>query len=87
VAQGDDAAITGAIVALAQELDMCSVAEGVETPAQADWLRAKGCDRVQGYLFSRPVEEAAVLRTVCDAAWNGKQSARPCVALVTRSGR
>ena len=36
------------------------VAEGVETPKQASRLRALGCHFAQGYLFSRPVEAAAI---------------------------
>jgi EAL domain-containing protein (putative c-di-GMP-specific phosphodiesterase class I) len=35
------------------------IAEGVETTSQADYLRRRGCDFAQGYLFSRPVEAGA----------------------------
>ena len=56
-------AIVKAIVSLAHNLGMEVVAEGVETPAQADALRALGCQRGQGFLFSRPLpaDEAALL--------------------------
>mgnify|MGYP000072404952 CR=1 FL=1 len=43
-----------AIVALAQELDLELVAEGVETTEQAEWLQAAGADIAQGYFYGRP---------------------------------
>lgn len=55
----DDKAITGAIISLAQKLQIEVIAEGVETQAQVDFLRASGCDDVQGYFVSRPVTPAA----------------------------
>jgi len=51
----DDAAVSRAIIALAHSLRLRVVAEGVETVEQLDFLRAEGCDLIQGYLFSRPV--------------------------------
>ena len=51
----DDAAIATAIISMAHSLRMQVVAEGVETPEQAAFLRNAGCDRLQGYLFGRPV--------------------------------
>lgn len=50
-----DQAIVSAIIAMAQSLKLRVVAEGVETAAQLDALRACGCDIVQGYLLSKPV--------------------------------
>ena len=44
----------GAIVALAHNLSLTVVAEGVETRAQYRSLRDHGCDRAQGYYFGRP---------------------------------
>jgi EAL domain-containing protein (putative c-di-GMP-specific phosphodiesterase class I) len=44
---------------MAHKLDLQVVAEGVETEAQRERLAAAGCDYGQGYLFSRPLPEAA----------------------------
>ncbi|MBX4883753.1 EAL domain-containing protein [Rhizobium bangladeshense] len=53
-------AIVRCVVNLAHDLDMQVTAEGVETPGQAEWLRGVGCDRLQGYLVSRPLPVAAI---------------------------
>jgi diguanylate cyclase (GGDEF)-like protein len=55
--EGDesDATLIATIVAMARALDVTTVAEGVETRAQATRLHELGCDDVQGYLYSRPV--------------------------------
>jgi len=52
---GDDAAIVGAIVAMARSLKLLVIAEGVETAQQLDFLISLGCDEYQGYLFSKPI--------------------------------
>jgi len=51
----NDAAIVASIVALAHNLKLSVIAEGVETEEQLDYLRRHGCDEVQGYYFSRPL--------------------------------
>jgi len=50
-----DAAITRAIIAMVHSLERRVVAEGVETQAQMDFLKANLCDEIQGYLLSPPV--------------------------------
>ena len=52
----DDEAISLAILSLAHALELRTVAEGVETEKQYAWLSKNGCDAVQGYYFSKPLE-------------------------------
>jgi diguanylate cyclase (GGDEF)-like protein len=51
-----EAAITNAIIVMAKSLDLGVIAEGVETVQQLEFLRNCGCDEVQGFYFSRPVD-------------------------------
>jgi diguanylate cyclase (GGDEF)-like protein/PAS domain S-box-containing protein len=53
--------IVQATIGLAKGLRLRTVAEGVETRAQADYLVAQGCDVLQGFLFARPMEPGAFL--------------------------
>ncbi|WLI90400.1 EAL domain-containing protein [Massilia sp. R2A-15] len=54
-----DCAIATTIIGMAQKLGHQVIAEGVETVEQLEFLRASGCDEVQGYLFSRPLAAGA----------------------------
>jgi diguanylate cyclase (GGDEF)-like protein/PAS domain S-box-containing protein len=51
----NDAAIVASIIALAHNLKLSVIAEGVETEEQLDYLRGHGCDQMQGYFFSPPL--------------------------------
>jgi diguanylate cyclase (GGDEF)-like protein len=57
-----DRLLVGAIVSLAHSLGLEVVAEGIETDDQRATLQRLGCGRGQGYLFSRPVQAAELLR-------------------------
>ncbi|USX55641.1 bifunctional diguanylate cyclase/phosphodiesterase [Lentzea sp. HUAS12] len=56
------------IIALAEVLGAKTVAEGIETPEQADWLRDAGCSYAQGYLFGRPAD-AAEWKAAASTGW------------------
>jgi diguanylate cyclase (GGDEF)-like protein len=51
----DAAAIASAVIAMARTLGKRTIAEGIETPAQLEFLKSLGCDCGQGFLFSHPV--------------------------------
>lgn len=51
----EDKAIVGAIIQMAHSLDMQTIAEGVETIGQLEYLREQGCNEVQGYYYSKPL--------------------------------
>lgn len=51
----DSAAIARTIIAMAHNLNLRAIAEGVETKEQLEYLRLHGCDEIQGYYVSRPV--------------------------------
>jgi EAL domain-containing protein (putative c-di-GMP-specific phosphodiesterase class I) len=53
-----DAAIVRGVISLGHDLNRRIVAEGVERPEQLEWLRAAGCDVVQGFLIQRPMPAA-----------------------------
>ena len=62
----EQAAVTQAVMKLARTFSLHTVAEGIETPAQAAHLAGLGCDMGQGYYFARPMpahEMAAALRS------------------------
>lgn len=74
--------IVETILDLAHKLNLGTVAEGVETKEQVAFLKASGCDLIQGYVFSRPVPEEDFRRTLkfaqqAQALPDGKAAERP----------
>lgn len=59
-----DAEISAATLALAHNLGLKVIAEGVETEAQRAYLNQHGCDFMQGYLFSKPLPADDVLQFI-----------------------
>jgi diguanylate cyclase (GGDEF)-like protein/PAS domain S-box-containing protein len=61
----NDEAITGAILAMASKLGLEVIAEGIETAEQSEFLMARGCTLMQGYLYARPMPVGQLL-DFCD---------------------
>ena len=59
-----NAALCRSIISLAHGKQLQAVAEGVELREEHEWLRANGCDAVQGYLFARPAPFEDMLRAL-----------------------
>jgi EAL domain-containing protein (putative c-di-GMP-specific phosphodiesterase class I) len=66
LSDSDDAKLVAAIIAMGHSLNLEIVAEGVETRDELRFLRARGCDLVQGYLFSEPLSPAGFADIVGD---------------------
>lgn len=56
--------IVQAIVRMAHGLHMTTIAEGVETESELEWLRQFGCDQIQGYLYAKPMSAEALMAFV-----------------------
>ncbi|MEM9625031.1 MAG: EAL domain-containing protein [Pseudomonadota bacterium] len=59
-------AIVHSLIAMAHDLDLKVVAEGVEKPSQLEYLQSRDCDIVQGYLISRPMPACAIASELFD---------------------
>ncbi|HTL46868.1 MAG TPA: EAL domain-containing protein [Verrucomicrobiae bacterium] len=69
----DDAAITAAVIAMGHSLKLKVIAEGVETMEQLQMLKSLKCDRMQGYLFSRPVPAQTITPLLMEG-WHLKET-------------
>lgn len=67
-----DAAIIKAIIALTKALDLISIAEGVETREQIDFLHQHNCDQVQGYYYSKPLPVKEIPPFIANQRSNNK---------------
>jgi diguanylate cyclase (GGDEF)-like protein len=73
---GDDVAITRAVIAMAHSLRMSVVAEGVEHREQFDLLRDEGCDEFQGYFCRPPLEEHELMRFLAEERQRAPRAAK-----------
>jgi diguanylate cyclase (GGDEF)-like protein/PAS domain S-box-containing protein len=64
---GEQVRLASAIIAMAHQLELAVVAEGVETECQRDYLRLHGCDQFQGFLFGKPQPAAELGRLLAVA--------------------
>lgn len=65
-----DAALVRTVIELCKQFGIAIVAEGVETAGQYEWLRANGCEYVQGYLVARPMMAEDVCAFAQPFDWN-----------------
>ena len=64
---GYDSTVIEALLTIGRALGLSVIAEGVETEAQLDYVRARGCHRAQGYLLARPMPVAEAEAMMCTA--------------------
>lgn len=69
-----DAAITSAIIAMGNSLNLRVIAEGVETEGQYTFLQEAMCDEIQGYLISRPIPPEKVGEFIRSREWVERKS-------------
>lgn len=69
-AAGKHKSLTDLMVRIGRTMGMCVVAEGVETQQQLDYLVKHKCDKIQGYLFSRPIPGEEVVSTLAEQGWS-----------------
>jgi len=74
--EGVDAAICSAVLSMARDIGLSVTAEGVETEAQLEWLRAHHCDEAQGFLIARPMPGHEILARYADRGAADREDAR-----------
>jgi EAL domain-containing protein (putative c-di-GMP-specific phosphodiesterase class I)/GGDEF domain-containing protein len=78
ITKGEENVVANAIINLAQSLNLKAIAEGVEHGYQEDYLAKHGCDEIQGYLFSKPLDAEQlveyVLKKEAQITYNNKES-------------
>jgi EAL domain-containing protein (putative c-di-GMP-specific phosphodiesterase class I) len=76
-ADPSDAVIIRSTIDLGHNMGLKVVAEGVETEAALKQLKAMGCDLAQGYLMSRPLPAADLVKWIAETPWLSDQTVRP----------
>jgi diguanylate cyclase (GGDEF)-like protein/PAS domain S-box-containing protein len=71
---GEDTAIVRSIIVMGRNLGLEVIAEGVETAAQAEFLRAEGCHEQQGFLFSKPLPADAFEDYLRSGVFSGSEA-------------
>lgn len=77
---GQHVEIVRTIATLAQSLQLSVIAEGVETPEQLHYVAALGCEQVQGYLISKPLDRAAASTYIAETLTPADQHAATTAA-------
>ena len=77
--KGRGGIIIGSMVQMAKWLNSSTIAEGVETIEQADFMKSIGCSYVQGYLYSRPIPEDAFMELLKNT---GLEKTKPLMKLI-----
>jgi diguanylate cyclase (GGDEF)-like protein len=82
--RADNAAIVRAVIGLGHSLGITTVAEGIETPAQALFLKECGCDFGQGYLYAKPM--LAARASLFLETWDARRQRQPASYRAASSG-
>ena len=64
----EDAAISQAVISMSHSMNLKTVAEGVETIEQQEFLRSRQCDEIQGFYFSHPIPESKMNKLLSDGS-------------------
>ena len=67
-ADNNDITLTKMILSMSKHLSLSTIAEGVETKAQADFLINQGCEYLQGYLYAKPMPERQIISLLGESA-------------------
>lgn len=70
----EDSGIVRSIIVMGRNLGLGVIAEGVETPAQADFLKTEGCAELQGFLFSKPLPAQDFEHYLRSSTFDGPES-------------
>jgi EAL domain-containing protein (putative c-di-GMP-specific phosphodiesterase class I) len=72
----EEETVLSSIITMVHKQGLSVIAEGVETEEQKQYLRLHGCDKIQGYLISRPRPEQEVLKMLSDNTFSRDNNSR-----------